>query len=193
MGGVPRCQVGGQAFAGCGAPVICASTVHFAGLPLRTCVARGHRSSSVMGMEQDEEKPKGRPQVRRERADRLIAQMVAEADAINADATMVHTVTLLAVFGSYLTDKEVLGDLDVAIQFKARWTPEDFDERKRQFAIDHPMPPSTRRDYFGRMFWPETKLRRRIKVGRGISLHDFSELEILGCPYRVVFGGIESD
>ena len=144
-----------------------------------------------MAMDRDEEEPKGRPQVRRERADRLIAQMVAEAEAINADATMIHTITLLAAFGSYLTDKEVLGDLDVAIQFKPRWTPEDFDALKRQFAIDHPMPPSTRRDYFGRMFWPETKLRRRIKVGRGISLHDFSELEILGCPYRVVFGGGE--
>ena len=188
MGGVSGCQVGGRAVDRCGAPVICANMVHFAGLLFRAGVARGHRSSSVTGMERDEEKPKGRPQVRRERADRLIAQMITEAEAINADATMIHTVTLLAVFGSYLTDKEVLGDLDVAIQFKGRWTPDDFDERKRQFAIDHPMPPSTRRDYSGRMFWPETKLRRRIKVGRGISLHDFSELEILGCPFRVVFG-----
>lgn len=161
--------------------------VIFAGLAFRVGVAPRHRSSSVMAMDRDEEKPKGRPQVRRARADRLIAQMVAEAEAINADATMIHTITLLAAFGSYLTDKEVLGDLDVAIQFKPRWTPENFDALKRQFAIDHPMPPSTRRDYFGRMFWPETKLRRRIKVGRGISLHDFSELEILGCPYRVVF------
>ncbi|MHA6768076.1 hypothetical protein [Sphingobium ummariense] len=139
-------------------------------------------------MDSNKVRLKGKPQVRRARADQLIAQMVTEAEAVNADPTMIHRVTLLAVFGSYLGDKPVLGDLDIAIKFDALWEPDTYKARRRQFMEDHPPPEYVRRDYFGRMFWPETVLRRRMKIGRGISLHDFSELLLMECPYLVVFG-----
>lgn len=145
-----------------------------------------------MAMGMDEGAAKGKPQVRRERADKLIQQMIAAAEAINADPAMMHRVTVLAVFGSYLTDKAVLGDLDMAYGFKALWTPETYDERRKGLVAVYPFPKSVASDFAQRLFWPERLMRRRLKVGRGISLHDFSELALLGCPYRIIFGSEEA-
>ena len=131
---------------------------------------------------------KGRPQVRRERADKLIQQMIAEAEVINSDPTMMYRVAVLAVFGSYLTEKSVLGDLDIALGLKMLWTPETYDDCREILTAAYPMPKSVAADFMERLGWPETVVRRRLKVGRGISLHDFSELTVLGCPYQVVFG-----
>lgn len=64
---------------------------------------------------------KGRPQVRRERADRMIVALAMEAARINQDPLPWYDVTRLSVFGSYLSDKAVLGDLDIAVRVTPPW------------------------------------------------------------------------
>ena len=64
--------------------------------------------------------PKALPTLKRAEADRLLAQVIKRAKYINANPQEYPArVTLLVVFGSYLTDKPVLGDLDIAVEMEA--------------------------------------------------------------------------
>lgn len=146
-----------------------------------------HVGAMDHGVKIRDPKPKGRPQVRRERADALIVKLIEAADAINADPRMMHDVVRLSVFGSYLGDKPVLGDLDVAFEFRGRWKPREYESRSLQFRRDFPMPASTAADFFKRMMWPEKFTLRRLRVGRGISFHDQSDLDACGFERRVFF------
>lgn len=67
---------------------------------------------------------KGRPQVSRKRADQLIEALLIEVERINNDPLPWYDVTKLSIFGSYLSSKSVLGDLDIAVRTTPRWLPE---------------------------------------------------------------------
>lgn len=58
--------------------------------------------------------------VTRARADKMVAELPARAEAMNADPRYMHLISRIAVFGSYLTDKPTLGDLDTAIEYAFR-------------------------------------------------------------------------
>lgn len=140
----------------------------------------------------DEAKPKGRPQVRRARADMLIGQIIAEAERLNADPTMMHSVARLSVFGSYLTDKPVLGDLDIAVLLNARWDSNvkgQWEAMRTTFLAAHPPAPS-RSDYMSKLLWPQLYIFRRLRVGRGMSIHDEEEIKLCGFEMRTIFEAV---
>ena len=61
--------------------------------------------------------PRGQPTLARAEAERLLRSIVAKAQHINAHPEeFPFAVVSISVFGSFLTDKPVLGDLDVAIE-----------------------------------------------------------------------------
>jgi hypothetical protein len=78
----------------------------------------------------------------------------------------------LAVFGSYLSDKEVLGDLDVAAAVQ-----EIRAAHARKMAFLRGRVSATQRTYAA----------LRLRKPKQISVHEFSELEVLKTPYRIVF------
>jgi hypothetical protein len=127
-----------------------------------------------------------RPVMRRARADRIIEKIIAEAGAINADDRMLWRVSRVSVFGSYLTDKPMLGDLDIGLRLVMQPGGVDAD-KGALFRAQFPPPEHIRRDWFGRLCWPETYVRRRLRVGRNISLHDQDEVETEGYEHRVMF------
>ncbi len=53
-------------------------------------------------------------------ADRLIGEMLERARAINRDPAFLFYVSEISLFGSYLTDAQELGDIDVALEFGRR-------------------------------------------------------------------------
>jgi hypothetical protein len=114
----------------------------------------------------------------------MVQALPERAMQLNGDPRYHHFAVRLAVFGSYLTDKPVLGDLDIFAQFVAR--------RQRgkedwvQFRTHFPPPASIDYDWFRRLQWPESKFRRDLKLGRDMHIHDWAELEMLGCSYRLL-------
>lgn len=132
---------------------------------------------------------KGRPQVRRERADRMIVTLAEEAVRINQDPLPWYDVTRLSVFGSYLSDKVVLGDLDIAVRVTPRWElgGDGFARAWRTFPDDCP-PPARMRDQLDLIQWPRTYVFARLKrVGRGLSLHGQEDLDSCGFEHCVFF------
>jgi hypothetical protein len=139
---------------------------------------------------------KGRPQVRRERAERLIAALVVEAAQINSDPLPWYEITKLSVFGSYLSSKPVLGDLDIAVRTTPRWRSESggFTRAWQSFPSDCPAPSTIARDPLSIIHWPRLYVLKRLKrVGRGISLHSQEELDSCGFEHKVIFEKPEND
>lgn len=132
---------------------------------------------------------------KRERADKAVARLLEVVAEINADPIYMHDVASVAVFGSYLTTEPDLGDVDVAVELRARWqrgsrADSDYQRRKRKFEKKHPPPLS----FYEKLWWAnwaETYTKRRLRVDPGIKLIDRLELDGIKCPYRVIFPTVE--
>ena len=133
---------------------------------------------------------RGRPQVRRERADQLVVALVVEAGLINDDPLAWYEVTKLSVFGSYLSNKPVLGDLDIAVRTTPRWRhgTDGFTRAWREFPLACPAPAAIACDQLTFIHWPRLYVLRRLKrLGRGISVHSQEDLDSCGFKHHVVF------
>lgn len=63
---------------------------------------------------------RGGPKLRRTTADAIIAKLIARCRAANVERKFAHWVARLSVFGSYLGDAAVLGDLDVVVDLEPK-------------------------------------------------------------------------
>jgi predicted nucleotidyltransferase len=114
----------------------------------------------------------GEPLLRKE-AERLLKRVVEVAASINAQPEKHKaTVDCIAVFGSYLTQKAALGDLDLFVRISR--IPE-LDENR---AWSDP-----RQTVEGKV-----KALLRLRKPGLVSVHDWREAWSLDAPYRVVFG-----
>jgi hypothetical protein len=96
--------------------------------------------------------------------------------AINADPELMDWVTEVRVFGSYLTDSDDLGDLDLALRYELRPVDDkDFSDAIRAFAAKHG---KRHLSWHDQLSLPERVVEHRIK-GRSpyISMHSIRELE----------------
>jgi|GEM_PF-6799642 len=114
------------------------------------------------------------PRMNRAAADALLEEVLARVASINSDDELLHYVTEVRVFGSYLTDSDDLGDLDVAIKMERRRIEGEWVKAAQALADKSGRTLS----FFHRLTFPETEVRRRIKrrLPR-ISLHETSELD----------------
>ncbi|WP_439370722.1 hypothetical protein [Bradyrhizobium sp. DASA03120] len=112
--------------------------------------------------------------VNRTAAEALLEEVLARVESINGDSELLHYVTEVGVFGSYLTDSDDLGDLDVAIKMERRRIAGEWVEAAQAVADKRGRTLS----FFQRLTFPETEVRRRIKrrLPR-ISLYETSELD----------------
>src|SRR5262245_37212063 len=62
--------------------------------------------------------------IKRGRADELLAEALQRVREVNADPNLITSIVEVRVFGSYLSAAAELGDLDLAIRFRERETPE---------------------------------------------------------------------
>ena len=82
----------------------------------------------------------------------------------------------IAVFGSYLGDKPILGDLDIAVELS----------RTSSVRIE---PGEGVLAALARQSSAESKIYSalRLRKPKVISIHTFAEVEHLGTPYKIVF------
>jgi hypothetical protein len=119
------------------------------------------------------------PRMNRAKAEKLLSGVLERVAAINTRADLLHWVTEVRVFGSYLTDIDDLGDLDLAIKLERRPV-----EEGRRYAWIEACLEMARRSgktfgsYLDELTYPETLVRRLIKNRSPyISLHGTDELD----------------
>lgn len=134
---------------------------------------------------------------KRDRADRAIVKLLQAARDINADPLFLHSVSAVVVYGSYITDAPDLGDIDIAVELKCRWTPGSrLGGKKTQrelmaekFEKKYP-PPASFYDKGWWRFWPEEYTRRLLRTDPAMKIIELQELELIGCPYRRIYPDI---
>jgi predicted nucleotidyltransferase len=114
------------------------------------------------------------PRMNRAAADALLQEVLERVAKINTDGSLLHHVTEVRVFGSYLTDSDDLGDLDLAIKLERKQVEGSWVKACQDLADKSGKTLS----FFQRLTFAETEVRRRIKnrVPR-ISLHETRELD----------------
>lgn len=124
--------------------------------------------------------------ISRKNADELLRGVVDAVDEINSSSLYAYKISKLAVFGSYLSDCEDLGDLDLAYELEALWTPENVEEVRQKTLLNFPPPKSA--DWMRRLYWPEEVVLKKIAISDRLSLELLSTVEQYGWPYRILRG-----
>lgn len=119
------------------------------------------------------------PSLSREKAIQLLNELIDRAKAINENEELVYFVENLKVFGSYLTDKEVLGDLDIGFKLSRRYHNNEFtqkSEKRIRLARENGRVFSNWTD---KLCWSETEVLLMLKnKQRGLSLHNEDSDEV---------------
>jgi predicted nucleotidyltransferase len=130
------------------------------------------------------------PPMSRAEASRQLEEFLERVELVNADESLPHRVGKVVIFGSYLSDRERIGDIDLAIrldrrpQFADRWAEavlaraEAAERRGRRF-----------RGFIDRLAWAENEVKRVLRGGaRLLSLHDWSTEEpwLQHAPHQVL-------
>jgi hypothetical protein len=119
------------------------------------------------------------PPITRQKANQLLNKLIERAKTINADDELVYFVETLKVFGSYLSDKEILGDLDVSFKLSRKFG-DNFIE-KNQRRIDLAIANGKQfRNYMDELYWPYWEVMQILKTRqKGLSLHDEENDEVI--------------
>ena len=138
----------------------------------------------------------GKP-IKRATAERLLSGFVERVERVNADPHYLFRVVHAVVSGSYISEAETLGDLDLAIHLEAKeadWNKHVALEDAR-IAEAHEGGRSFP-SYEAQIHWPETEARRFLR-GRSsaISLHDLrSDIKIIiASRHRVIYPTSDAD
>jgi hypothetical protein len=130
------------------------------------------------------------PPISRAEASRQLQQFLERVALVNADDALPQRVGKVVIFGSYLSNQDRIGDIDLAIrldrrpQFAERWTEvvlaraESAERRGRRF-----------RGFLDRLAWAEDEVKRLLRGGtRLLSLHDWSTEEpwLQHAPHQVL-------
>ena len=114
------------------------------------------------------------PRMTRPAAEALLREALERVAKINRDGELLHYITEVRVFGSYLTDSDDLGDLDIAIKLERKRVKGDWVKAAGILADKSGKTLS----FFQKLVFPETEVHRRIKSRLNrISLHETSELD----------------
>ena len=128
------------------------------------------------------------PQIARIEGERLLAGVIARAEDSESQRPFVFQITKIALFGSMLGSGPFVSDVDLALAVKPRYQGREFDELN-QGRIDLAEQSGKRfKSMIASVVWPRMEITEFLRGGsRHISLHSFTEMELLQCPFRFVY------
>jgi hypothetical protein len=120
------------------------------------------------------------PAITRLKANELLSDLIERAKAINEKEDLVYIVERIKVFGSYLSGKELLGDLDVAVKLTRRYHGADFTNKNEERIMIASQNGRRFANFIDQISWPHTEVMLLLKTKKkGLSLHNEDEDEIL--------------
>lgn len=112
------------------------------------------------------------PPITRQKATSLLDDLLERVKRVNANRDLAYQVKTVKVFGSYLSDLQLLGDVDVGIELARRYAGEQqarLEESRIQEAINCGR---TFRTIIDRIAWPQEEVIRQLKTKKkGLNLH----------------------
>lgn len=129
------------------------------------------------------------PPITREKADNLLKEILERIKQINDTPEYVYKVSSAKIFGSYLSEKEILGDLDIAVKLDRKVDGAAFMELcKKRIELAY----NTGRNfsnYIEQLDWPRREVLMHLSTRKkGLSIHIEGEDDILTrVQYKVVY------
>jgi hypothetical protein len=116
--------------------------------------------------------------ITRKTANSVLQEFMKRVDIVNIRDTYAYTVESVVLFGSMLSDKELLGDVDVALELQHAVPDREGFDQWREYRYCIAMNNGRR---FGttleRLAWPRTEVLLYLKShSRGLSLHSLEDL-----------------
>jgi predicted nucleotidyltransferase len=122
--------------------------------------------------------------IKRETAGRILKKMVQTAEEINSapETQFMYFVSKVVVFGSYLTEKERLGDIDVAVEIEGRWkTGEEFNRLLEAVC-------ETKLSGVPDVLYPYQKIITTLRNrSKSLSFHPIEEIVRGNFPHKIIF------
>jgi len=122
--------------------------------------------------------------IKRETAERILKEVVQRAKKINSspESQFMYFVSKVLVFGSYLTQKERLGDIDLAIEIEQRWkTDKEYDRLLNAVSGNKVLGDS-------RVFYPYQKLITTLRNrSKSLSFHPIEEVVRGKFTHKIIF------
>lgn len=132
--------------------------------------------------------------ISRKTADKILSEVVERAKEINASPYPKFTLFIekIAVFGSYLTDKEKLGDVDIAILLKGRIEGKHPDSMRDVYECIRLHNKEGKLDFMQAVSFPQTIIRQTLRNrSKSLSIHDYYELDGMieewGTNHKVIY------
>ncbi len=111
--------------------------------------------------------------ISREKATQLLNQLVERAKTINSNNELVYFVESIKVFGSYLSDNDSLGDLDVGVKLTRRLESDEFTQQNQKRIELARANGRSFSNYLDEIAWPHTEVMLMLKARKkGLSLHN---------------------
>ena len=131
-----------------------------------------------------------RGRLTRAKADGLVAELLTRVRVVNRDPKYAFNVDAVVLFGSYLSSRDRIGDVDVAIALRPRLQKKDAQNALEEAARSRG-PRS--RNIVEHAFKPRREVRQVLKAkSPWLDVRDISELEDVlqhrNVPYSVIFG-----
>jgi predicted nucleotidyltransferase len=129
------------------------------------------------------------PPITRAKADLLLTELLERVEKINSNADLVYKVENVKVFGSYLSNQKILGDIDVAIKLEKKVSGDELiskTEERLQLAHKNGR---TFSSFIDKLYWPRQEVILQLSTRKkGLSLHYDGEDEVLNrTESKVVF------
>jgi predicted nucleotidyltransferase len=127
------------------------------------------------------------PPITRRTADKKIAELIERAKIVNTSNDYLYKVKRIAVFGSYLTDKDRINDIDVDIILKRKFTKE-IQEKKENACIKRAISEGKEfRSFIDQLYYPLIYTQKFLKQhSRAFSLH-YEDKILDKTNYKIVY------
>ena len=129
--------------------------------------------------------------ITRKGAERIVTEFLKRVREVNADGQFAFRVDKVGVFGSYLTDSEILGDIDLVVSLEPREkdaTRQHDLHMARVQATEH----LSHLTSDERILWPATEVMHYLKGrSRPISIHTFLEMQMMNCEVKIIYDAKE--
>jgi len=112
--------------------------------------------------------------ISRRKAEELVQEFLKRVKTVNENGPYLYCVKRAAVFGSFLGDSPVLGDVDIAVEISRKPYPNNKEyetkaaERRRGRRFSN---------IVEEIAWPHIEVEKFLRSRQRISLHDYEELE----------------
>ena len=129
------------------------------------------------------------PAISREKATQLLNELIERVTQVNATKELIYYVETVKVFGSYLSTKNLLGDIDVAVKLARKYHGDKFMEENKKRTHLAIQKGRVFSNYLDGLSWPHREVMLLLKTKKkGLSLHDEDRDEVIHkTEYKILY------